>query len=188
MELTFCSHWSKVFGIRLSVGGVFVCLFLLWLQSHALLAQKVFHGENQRATENGAYCNSLKCTVQMGDSSASLTWPAVISISLSLSSLPSILSSGGSPRNLPAIERAGKEVQQRLTLFRKVIYRHCWSWGEAEVIRNTTSIFSLNLLLWVQDSLALATGFPQLVTRSPFAIYSFPWAGEQDKTCHHSTP
>ncbi|XP_047935100.2 apoptosis-inducing factor 1, mitochondrial isoform X2 [Anser cygnoides] len=31
-----------------------------------------------------------------------------------------LIATGGSPRNLPAIERAGKEVQQRLTLFRKV--------------------------------------------------------------------
>lgn len=32
-----------------------------------------------------------------------------------------VLYSGGSPRNLAVIERAGKEVQKRLTLFRKVI-------------------------------------------------------------------
>uniref|UniRef100_A0A8C3XUB8 FAD/NAD(P)-binding domain-containing protein n=1 Tax=Chelydra serpentina TaxID=8475 RepID=A0A8C3XUB8_CHESE len=32
-----------------------------------------------------------------------------------------LIATGGSPRNLPAIERAGKDVQQRLTLFRKVI-------------------------------------------------------------------
>ncbi|XP_028570579.1 apoptosis-inducing factor 1, mitochondrial isoform X1 [Podarcis muralis] len=31
-----------------------------------------------------------------------------------------LIATGGSPRNLPVIERAGKEVQQRLTLFRKV--------------------------------------------------------------------
>uniref|UniRef100_A0A8D0GLY9 L-amino-acid oxidase n=1 Tax=Sphenodon punctatus TaxID=8508 RepID=A0A8D0GLY9_SPHPU len=31
-----------------------------------------------------------------------------------------LIATGGSPRNLPAIERAGKEVQQKLTLFRKV--------------------------------------------------------------------
>ncbi|XP_039343624.1 apoptosis-inducing factor 1, mitochondrial isoform X10 [Mauremys reevesii] len=31
-----------------------------------------------------------------------------------------LIATGGSPRNLPAIERAGKDVQQRLTLFRKI--------------------------------------------------------------------
>ncbi|XP_032993294.1 apoptosis-inducing factor 1, mitochondrial isoform X3 [Lacerta agilis] len=31
-----------------------------------------------------------------------------------------LIATGGSPRNLPVIERAGKEVQQRVTLFRKV--------------------------------------------------------------------
>nr|XP_005494027.2 apoptosis-inducing factor 1, mitochondrial [Zonotrichia albicollis] len=31
-----------------------------------------------------------------------------------------LIATGGSPRNLPAIERAGKEVQKRLTLFRKI--------------------------------------------------------------------
>nr|XP_034978979.1 apoptosis-inducing factor 1, mitochondrial isoform X3 [Zootoca vivipara] len=31
-----------------------------------------------------------------------------------------LIATGGSPRNLPVIEKAGKEVQQRLTLFRKV--------------------------------------------------------------------
>ncbi|CAI5793642.1 apoptosis-inducing factor 1, mitochondrial isoform X1 [Podarcis lilfordi] len=31
-----------------------------------------------------------------------------------------LIATGGSPRNLPVIERAGKEVHQRLTLFRKV--------------------------------------------------------------------
>ncbi|XP_067404587.1 apoptosis-inducing factor 1, mitochondrial isoform X2 [Emydura macquarii macquarii] len=31
-----------------------------------------------------------------------------------------LIATGGSPRNLPAIERAGKSVQQRLTLFRKI--------------------------------------------------------------------
>ncbi|PKU33835.1 apoptosis-inducing factor mitochondrial isoform x1 [Limosa lapponica baueri] len=31
-----------------------------------------------------------------------------------------LIATGGSPRNLPAIERAGKDVQQRLTLFRKL--------------------------------------------------------------------
>ncbi|NXR97052.1 AIFM1 factor, partial [Hypocryptadius cinnamomeus] len=31
-----------------------------------------------------------------------------------------LLCAGGSPRNLPAIERAGKDVQKRLTLFRKI--------------------------------------------------------------------
>ncbi|KAL2304551.1 hypothetical protein Nmel_013307 [Mimus melanotis] len=31
-----------------------------------------------------------------------------------------LIATGGSPRNLPAIERAGKDVQKRLTLFRKI--------------------------------------------------------------------
>ncbi|KAK2527427.1 Aifm1 [Columba guinea] len=31
-----------------------------------------------------------------------------------------LIATGGSPRNLPAIERAGEDVQQRLTLFRKI--------------------------------------------------------------------
>nr|XP_048719161.1 apoptosis-inducing factor 1, mitochondrial isoform X4 [Caretta caretta] len=31
-----------------------------------------------------------------------------------------LIATGGSPRNLPAIERAGKDVQRRLTLFRKI--------------------------------------------------------------------
>ncbi|KAM9127967.1 apoptosis-inducing factor 1, mitochondrial isoform 2-T2 [Pangshura tecta] len=31
-----------------------------------------------------------------------------------------LIATGGSPRNLPAIERAGKDVHQRLTLFRKI--------------------------------------------------------------------
>ncbi|XP_042742387.1 apoptosis-inducing factor 1, mitochondrial [Lagopus leucura] len=31
-----------------------------------------------------------------------------------------LIATGGSPRNLPAIERAGKDVQQQLTLFRKI--------------------------------------------------------------------
>ncbi|NXE42631.1 AIFM1 factor, partial [Ptilorrhoa leucosticta] len=31
-----------------------------------------------------------------------------------------LIATGGSPRNLPAIERAGRDVQKRLTLFRKI--------------------------------------------------------------------
>lgn len=48
---------------------------------------------------------------------------------VSLVSLLSSLCPGGTPRNLPAIERAGKDVQKRLTLFRKVTSRCCQPQG-----------------------------------------------------------
>lgn len=77
------------------------------------------------------------------------------------------LSPGGSPRNLPAIERAGKDVQQRLTLFRKVI--DLWAllvWGKAGGVAATATVFSfLTLPLRVQAS--LGSCLPALVTRTP---------------------
>ncbi|KAH0631016.1 hypothetical protein JD844_004479 [Phrynosoma platyrhinos] len=60
-----------------------------------------------------------------------------------------LIATGGSPRNLPVIERGGKEVQQRLTLFRKmfpengnmgkVLPEYLSNWTTNKVRRATSS-------------------------------------------------